>query len=75
VAALFLAFIKAQINDVPDKIAAARRWVPVLIGIMAGAFATYLALKGLKKLIDISLGNAAADRPWVGVRSRLVMRP
>ena len=35
VAALFLAFIKSQINDVPDKITAARRWVPVLIGIMA----------------------------------------
>lgn len=58
VAALFLAFIKAQIIYVEDRIAAARRWVPVLIGIMSGAFATYLALKGLKKIVDISLGEA-----------------
>ncbi len=36
-AALFLAFIKANINDVEDKITAARRWVPTLIGVMAGA--------------------------------------
>jgi len=58
IAALFLAFIKAQIIYVEDRIAAARRWVPVLIGIMSGAFATYLALKGLKKIVDISLGEA-----------------
>lgn len=58
IAALFLAFIKAQIIYVDDRIAAARRWVPVLIGIMSGAFATYLALKGLKKVIEISLGEA-----------------
>lgn len=58
IAALVLAFIKAQIIYVEDRIAAARRWVPVLIGIMSGAFATYLALKGLKKIVEISLGEA-----------------
>jgi inorganic phosphate transporter, PiT family len=75
VAALFLAFIKAKINDVPDKIGAARRWVPVLIGLMAGTFATYLALKGLKKLFDISLGNALLIGLAVGLAVALVMRP
>ena len=56
IAAIFLAFIKANIIYQDDKIAAARRWVPVLIGIMAGVFAAYLALKGLKKIIQIDLG-------------------
>ncbi|PYF12030.1 PiT family inorganic phosphate transporter [Rhodobacter viridis] len=57
-AALFLAFIKAKIIYVEDKIAAGRKWVPVLIGIMSGTFATYLALKGVSKLVDIGLGTA-----------------
>ena len=39
IAAVFLAFIKNFIIYMDDKIAAARRWVPVLIAIMAGAFA------------------------------------
>ena len=58
IAALFLAFIKAQIIYQDDKIAAARRWVPVLIGLMAGVFATYLAMKGLKRIVSIDLGTA-----------------
>ena len=75
IAALFLAFIKAFINDVPDKIAAARRWVPVLIGIMAGAFAAYLAVKGLKKLIEISLGQAVVIGLVIGIATILLSRP
>ncbi|NBR91235.1 MAG: anion permease, partial [Rhodobacteraceae bacterium] len=35
IAAAFLAFIKAKVIYADDKIAAARRWVPVLIAIMA----------------------------------------
>lgn len=75
VAALFLAFIKAFINDVPDKIAAARRWVPILIGIMAGTFATYLMMKGLKKIVEISLLNAVLLGGIVAVAAVLIMRP
>jgi inorganic phosphate transporter, PiT family len=44
VAVAMLAFIKTFIIYTPDKIAAARRWVPVLIGVMFGAFAAYLLL-------------------------------
>ena len=66
-AALFLAFIKAKIVYAEDKIAAARKWVPVLIGIMAGAFAAYLALKGLKKVFDVTLGGAVLIGLLVGV--------
>ena len=75
IAALFLAFIKAFINDVPDKIGAARRWVPVLIGIMAGAFAAYLAVKGLKKLVDVSLGQAVLFGIVVGLATAFASRP
>ncbi|MFP4275597.1 MAG: inorganic phosphate transporter, partial [Paracoccaceae bacterium] len=64
IAAAVLAFIKANIVYVDDKIAAARRWVPVLIGVMAGAFAVYLAIKGLSQLIRVdpllALGLGAA---------------
>ncbi len=58
IAAAFLWFIKANIIYQPDKIAAARKWVPMLVGIMAGAFAAYLALKGLKHVVKITLGHA-----------------
>jgi PiT family inorganic phosphate transporter len=50
IAALFLAFIKLNIIYTEDKLAAARRWIPLLIAIMAGCFASYLTLKGLKRV-------------------------
>jgi len=50
IAALFLAFIKLNIIYTEDKIASARRWIPLLIAIMAGCFASYLTLKGLKRV-------------------------
>ncbi|EIM77766.1 phosphate transporter [Nitratireductor aquibiodomus RA22] len=59
IAALFLAFIKTAIIYQDDKISAARRWLPLLIAIMAGAFAAYLTLKGLKKVFPVS-GTGAA---------------
>ncbi|MBF9033206.1 inorganic phosphate transporter [Rhodobacterales bacterium HKCCE2091] len=75
IAAGFLWFIKARIVYRDDKIAAARRWVPVLIGIMAGAFAAYLALKGLSHLVDIDLGRALAVGLAVGIASWLLTIP
>jgi len=50
IAAAFLAFIKINIIYRDDKIEAARRWVPVLISVMAGAFGAYLTMKGLGKV-------------------------
>jgi PiT family inorganic phosphate transporter len=69
IAALFLAFIKARIIYVDDKIAAARTWVPVLIALMAGTFAAYLALKGFRALVTIELGRALAIGAGVAVAS------
>ncbi|MEO3998913.1 inorganic phosphate transporter [Mesorhizobium sp. CAU 1732] len=53
-AAVCLAFIKAAIIYQDDKIAAARRWVPLLVAVMAGSFAVYLATKGLRRVIHLS---------------------
>jgi PiT family inorganic phosphate transporter len=67
IAAAFLWFIKAQIIYRDDKIAAARTWVPVLVGIMAGTFASYLALKGLKKVIKIDMPTSLLIGAAIGV--------
>ncbi|TQS71512.1 inorganic phosphate transporter [Rhodobacteraceae bacterium] len=58
VAAAFLALLKAKVIYVEDRIKAARRWVPFLIGVMAGAFSSYLAIKALDKIIPLSAVSA-----------------
>ncbi|UWR21614.1 inorganic phosphate transporter [Sulfitobacter sp. S190] len=75
IAALFLALIKSRIIYREDKIAAARTWVPILVGIMAGAFAAYLALKGLKKIIKIDMPMALMIGAAIGVLAWAVMIP
>ncbi len=75
IAAGFLAFINARIIYVPDKIAAARVWVPVLIGVMAGTFAVYMAIKGVNRLVQIDLGPALLIGLAVGGLTTLAMRP
>ncbi len=75
IAALFLWFIKDRIIFQDDKIAAARRWVPVLVGIMAGAFAAYLAMKGLKNVLKISTAATLGLGLAVGMACWLIMIP
>lgn len=58
IAAGFLYLLKELIIYREDKIEAARRWVPVLIGIMAGTFTSYLALIGLGLLVEVSVPTA-----------------
>ncbi|MBX3529773.1 MAG: inorganic phosphate transporter [Rhizobiaceae bacterium] len=78
IAAACLAFIKAAIIYQDDKLAAARRWVPLLIAVMAGAFAAYLATKGLRQLVDLDgfsvtfLGAAAFVVAWGLSRSHVI---
>jgi PiT family inorganic phosphate transporter len=81
IAALFLAFIKINIIYQEDKIAAAKRWLPALIAIMAAAFSCYLMMKGLKKVwkpgvwtivvigVAIFAATLAALRPWIARRA------
>lgn len=75
IAACFLAFIKTFIIYQDDKIASARRWVPVLIGVMAAAFGTYLALKGLKKIIKIDMMTALMIGAVIGGVAWAIVHP
>ena len=75
IAALFLWFIKSRVSDQTDRITAARRWVPVLIAIMAGAFSAYLAVKGLKKIIKIDLQTALMIGAGFAVATYFITRP
>ncbi len=77
IAAMFLAFIKIKLIYQEDKIAAARRWVPMLIAILAATFSAYLLIKGLKHIwkpglpVIAAVAAAAfvlvyiAAKPWV----------
>ena len=53
IAAIFLYVIKSQILYKEDKLAAAKKIVPILVSLMAAAFITYLTVKGLKKVWPI----------------------
>ncbi|SIO53428.1 inorganic phosphate transporter, PiT family [Rhodovulum sp. ES.010] len=75
IAAAVLAFVKWRIIYRDDKIAAARTWVPVLIGLMAATFAAYLALKGLKRVAEIDLPTALTIGLGVGVACYLAATP
>jgi PiT family inorganic phosphate transporter len=81
VAAAFLAFIKINIIYQDDKIAAAKRWVPALLAIMAASFGCYLVMKGLRNVwhpgvwaiaaigVAIYAATHAALKPWVARRA------
>lgn len=70
-----LAFIKTFIIYQDDKIAAARRWVPILVALMVGAFATYLMLKGAAHFFPVTLGEAVIVGVASALASWLVFRP
>lgn len=81
IAAALLGFVKWTILYREDRIEAARRWVPVMVGLMTGVFAMYLASKGFSRiwrpsgLTVLAIGCAffgigfAMSRPWVRRRS------
>ena len=50
VAALLLFFIEKNIMLAADRNTAARRFVPMLVGLMGTAFTAYMMMKGLKKI-------------------------
>ncbi len=74
IAAAFLYLIKRTVSYRSDRVAAARRVVPMLIALMAWAFATYLILKGVKHVWKASfpvaglLGLVAAFGVYTVVR-------
>jgi len=75
VAAVFLIIIKQTILYKEDMVSAAKKVVPVLIGVMTMAFVTYLALKGVKNLIKLSLGQSLMIGLGTGVVVWLAVIP
>ena len=75
IAAGFLYIIKRTITYKTDVLSAANRMVPVLVATMAWAFATYLMLKGVKKIIAVSFPVAALIGLAVAAGVYLIMRP
>ncbi len=79
IAAALLAFVEAMITYQDDKIEAARRWVPLLIAAMAGAFAAYLATIGISRVVTLpatavaAIGAGFFFSAWVAF-SRIVKR-
>ncbi|GAB5375318.1 MAG: inorganic phosphate transporter [Acuticoccus sp.] len=66
-AAFILAFVEWRIIKRADIIGAARVWVPVLIGVMAGVFGAYMALKGLRHIVRLDIAMAALIGTVVGL--------
>ncbi len=75
IAAAFLYLIKRTITYQKDMLGSARRMVPILVGIMALAFATYLALKGFKKIWKVDMTTALMIGASVGVGIFMLARP
>lgn len=74
IAALFLYVIKRFITYQSDFMVASRKTVPILLGLMAWAFASYLVLKGLSKLVSVSFGMALLIGAGVGAVTWVIMR-
>lgn len=64
IAAVFLYTIKKTIIYKEDRLSAMRKMVPIYVSIMAFAFATYLTLKGLKKIWPSIIDTANAITPF-----------
>jgi len=58
IAASFLFLIKHTVMYQPNKITAAKSYVPLLVAVMAWAFGVYLVLKGIKKVWKADLIEA-----------------
>lgn len=58
VAAFFLYLLKRLVFFKSEPIEAAKKIVPIMIAIMVWAFTTYIALKGIKKIVKIDFTSA-----------------
>ena len=75
IAAAFLFFIKEFIIYRDDKVAAARTWVPVLVALMAGSFAAFLANGGTNGFYNLPFGRAMLIGLAFGIVTYAVTRP
>lgn len=75
IAAIFLFALKKLVLFKDDPISAAQRVVPVMISIMAWAFTTYIALKGLSKIVKVSFPSAMIAGLVVAILIWLIIAP
>lgn len=75
IAAGFLYAIKKNIVFKEDMLENAKRFVPVLVAIMATAFGTYLMLKGVKKIVKVDFITALAIGIAIGVAVYFAVKP
>lgn len=75
IAASFLYILKKTVFFKADPIEAARKVVPIMIGVMTWAFTTYIALKGIKKLIKIDFPTAMLMGLVAGLVVIFLVRP
>jgi PiT family inorganic phosphate transporter len=75
IAALFLYIIKETIMFKEDKLESAKKWVPVLVGVMAWAFGTYLMMKGMKHIIKVDFLTASGVGVAFAVVTYFVVKP
>ena len=75
IAAFFLYMIKRFITYRKDMRAAAKRVVPVMVALMAWAFATYLIVKGLKKLVKVEFPLALGIGLGIAIAIFFIIRP
>jgi len=74
IAVAFLWFIKETIIYTEDKVAAAKRWVPVLLAAMAGSFLTYLLITLAGRFPRIQMAHAIVAGIIFGAASYVWLR-
>lgn len=75
IAALFLYVLKVTIFFKDQQIEAARKVVPIMIGIMTWAFTTYIAIKGIKHLVKIDFPTAMGIGLVAGLAAVFLVKP
>lgn len=75
IAAAFLLLIKRTITYQVDMVRAAKRMVPLLVGLMTWAFTTYIVLKGFKRIWKTEFGTAVFVGLIVGLMIFVLVRP
>ncbi len=75
IAALLLYILKRTVFFRPDPIIAAKRIVPIMIALMAWAFTTYIALKGIKKIVKIGFPTALLAGLVMAIVIYFIVRP
>ena len=75
IAASFLFFIKKKIVFKDDMVTHAKKFVPILVAVMSWAFATYLILKGIKKIIKLDFFTAAGIGLLIAIGIYVLVKP